>query len=83
MSLQKHHGAREVFLTDTVDNNDLDCLERVVPVCLPSTAYLHDTDPDMFICEYEYDIAWKVSFAHTLASAVQPSMTHTSKLRCL
>ena len=59
--LQKHHGAREVFLTDSADNNTIDCLERAVPVCLPSAVHQFDSHPDVYTCEYEYDIAWKVS----------------------
>ena len=57
--MQKHHAAREVFLTQMVDNNDVESLWRPAQVCLPDT-FDRTTGDDVFICEYEYDTVWQV-----------------------
>lgn len=57
--VQKHHAAREVFLTQMVDNNDVESLWRPAQVCLPDT-FDRTTGDDVFICEYEYDTVWQV-----------------------
>lgn len=49
-----------MFLTSSVDNNSIDCLERTVPVCMPSAAHQFGSHPDVYTCEYEYDSVWKV-----------------------
>ena len=58
--LQKHHAIREVFLTDAVDNNELECLDEIVPVCAPGSEHTYDGFLDVYVCEYEYDITWQV-----------------------
>ena len=58
--MQKHHGAREVFLTQQVDNNEMELLLRVARVCSPARIQDFDTENDVFVCEYEYDTAWQV-----------------------
>ncbi|KAL3142669.1 hypothetical protein ABBQ38_002975 [Trebouxia sp. C0009 RCD-2024] len=55
---QKHHAAREVFLTQQVDNNDVESLWRPAQVVLPDAAEKALGD-DVFICEYEYDTVWQ------------------------
>ncbi|KAL0033288.1 hypothetical protein WJX77_001908 [Trebouxia sp. C0004] len=55
---QKHHAAREVFLTQMVDNNDVESLWRLAQVCLPD-AFAQATGDDVYICEYEYDTVWQ------------------------
>ncbi|KAA6424992.1 MAG: origin recognition complex subunit 1-like [Trebouxia sp. A1-2] len=55
---QKHHAAREVFLTRLVDNNGVESLWRLAQVCLPD-AFAQATGDDAFICEYEYDAVWQ------------------------
>lgn len=57
--MQKHHAAREVFLTQLVDNNDVEVLWRPAQVCLPDACEKALGD-DVFICEYEYDTVWQV-----------------------
>ena len=57
--MQKHHAAREVFLTQLVDNNDVESLWRVAQVCLPD-AFKQATGDDAFVCEYEYDTGFEV-----------------------
>ena len=57
--MQKHHAAREVFLTQMVDNNDVESLWRPAQVCLPDAVEKAVGD-DVFICEYEYDTVWQV-----------------------
>lgn len=57
--MQKHHAAREVFLTQQVDNNDVESLWRPAQVVLPDAAEKALGD-DVFICEYEYDTVWQV-----------------------
>ena len=57
--MQKHHAAREVFLTQMVDNNDVESLWRHAQVCLPD-AFETAVGDDVFICEYEYDTVWQV-----------------------
>lgn len=66
--LQAHHGAREVFLTDLVDNNEVECLRQTVHVCSPAALQDYEGPLEVCVCEYEYDMAWKVScwHAHTL-----------------
>ncbi len=59
IGMQKHHAAREVFLTQMVDNNDVECLWRLAQVCLPD-AFCQATGDDAFVCEYEYDTVWQV-----------------------
>ena len=59
VGVQKHHTAREVFLTELVDNNDVESLYRVAQVCLPD-AFKQATGDDAFVCEYEYDTVWQV-----------------------
>lgn len=72
--MQKHHAAREVFLTQQVDNNDVESLWRPAQVCLPDAAEKTLGD-DVFICEYEYDTVWQV---HLLAFPPWLSTGHTS-----
>lgn len=57
--MQKHHAAREVFLTQQVDNNGVESLWRPVQVCLPD-AIEQAVGDDVFMCEYEYDTVWQV-----------------------
>ena len=57
--IQKHHGSREVFLSDLVDNNEMECLDEVVPVCPPGSEHAFDGYLDVFTCEYEYDTTWQ------------------------
>ena len=59
IGMQKHHAAREVFLTQLVDNNDVESLWRVAQVCLPD-AFKQATGDDAFVCEYEYDTGFEV-----------------------
>lgn len=63
--MQKHHAAREVFLTQLVDNNDVESLWRLAQVCLPD-AFAQATGDDAFVCEYEYDTVYLVC-THPLA----------------
>ena len=58
--VQKHHGSREVFLSDLVDNNEMECLDEVVPVCSPGSEHTFDGYLDVYTCEYEYDATWQV-----------------------
>ena len=57
--LQNHHAAREVFLTQMVDNNDVESLWRPAQVCLPD-AFEKALGDDVFLCEYEYDNVFQV-----------------------
>ena len=78
--LQKHHGSREVFLTDTVDNNEMECLDEIVPVCLPGSEHTFDGYLDVYTCEYEYDATWQVQDFDCLQtppfSSKQPAFRH-------
>ncbi|KAK9805893.1 hypothetical protein WJX73_002145 [Symbiochloris irregularis] len=57
---QKHHAAREVFLTQDLDENEAASLLRPATVCDPATfAELADAGDDVFLYEYEYDTVWK------------------------
>ncbi|KAK9830101.1 hypothetical protein WJX72_009780 [[Myrmecia] bisecta] len=63
---QKHHGPREVFLTQQVDENEAACLFRVCKVYLPAEfaaapdgKYGGALSNDVYICEYEYDTVWQ------------------------
>ena len=67
--MQKHHAAREVFLTQVVDNNDVESLWRLAQVCLPD-AFAQATGDDAFVCEYEYDTVYLVC-------------THPPRIACL
>lgn len=58
--MQKHHAAREVFLTQMVDNNDVESLWKPAQVCLLDACDKAEGD-DVFICEYEYDTVWQVT----------------------
>ena len=60
--LQKHHAAREVFLTQMVDNNDVESLWKPVQVCLPHQFAQAEGD-DVYLCEYEYDTQFQASAA--------------------
>lgn len=60
--MQSHHAAREVFLTQQVDNNGVESLWRPAQVCLPDACEKAPGD-DVFICEYEYDTVWQVCLA--------------------
>lgn len=51
-------------MTDLVDNNEVECLDSLVPVCLPGEAHDYDGWGDVFVCEYEYDAMWKVPSSH-------------------
>ena len=64
--LQKHHAAREVFLTEMVDNNDIGCLWKPVQVCLPAE-FEKAAGDDVYLCEYEYDTQFQVKLAHLIA----------------
>jgi len=70
IGMQKHHAAREVFLTQLVDNNDVESLWRLAQVCLPD-AFAQATGDDAFVCEYEYDTVWQVC-AHPALIACLP-----------
>ncbi len=74
--MQKHHAAREVFLTQMVDNNGVESLWRPAQVCLPD-AFAKATGDDAFICEYEYDTVWQVC-AHPAPIACLPHV-HDAK----
>ena len=65
--MQNHHAAREVFLTEMVDNNGVESLWRPAEVCLPDACEKALGD-DVFICEYEYDTVWQVRFAPLVLS---------------
>ena len=60
--MQNHHTAREVFLTQQVDNNGVESLWRPAQVCL-SDAVEKALGDDVFMCEYEYDTVWQVCLA--------------------
>ena len=66
MCLQKHHAAREVFLTEMVDNNDIGCLWKPVQVCLPAE-FEKAAGDDVYLCEYEYDTQFQVKPAQLAA----------------
>lgn len=57
--VQKHHNALEVFLTQQVDENDIETLLRPVRV-LPPSAFVDCNERHVFLCEYEYDTRWQV-----------------------
>jgi hypothetical protein len=59
IAVQKHHNAREVFLTQQVDENDITTLLRPIEVLMP-TNFASSDNPDAFLCEYEYDTQWQV-----------------------
>lgn len=67
MCLQKHHAAREVFLTEMVDNNDIGCLWKPVQVCLPAE-FEKAAGDDVYLCEYEYDTQFQVKLAQLIAT---------------
>ncbi len=61
-ALQPHHGAREVFLTATTDHQWTDTILRKAYVYPPAdfgTALDGEEGNDVFLCEYEYDEAWR------------------------
>ena len=57
---QKHHGAREIFISRHVDENDASSLVRPCKVYAPEKFQrcCHEDD-DVYMCEYEYDPAWQ------------------------
>eukprot|EP00963_Diacronema_lutheri_P008823 scaffold776_cov347-Pavlova_lutheri.AAC.21 len=57
---QKHHGAREIFISRHVDDNDVSSLVRSCKVYTPEKfrTCCHEDD-DVYMCEYEYDPAWQ------------------------
>ena len=57
--MQKRHAAREVFLTQQVDNNGVESLWKPAQVCLPDACEKALGD-DVFVCEYEYDTVFQV-----------------------
>ena len=57
--MQKRHAAREVFLTQQVDNNGVESLWKPAHVCLPDACEKALGD-DVFVCEYEYDTVFQV-----------------------
>lgn len=52
--LQEHHSAREVFLTETTDDNDAETLLAKVTVCAPRDLTRHQDDDDVFVCDHMY-----------------------------
>ena len=64
--LQKHHGAREVFLTQQSDANCAVSLLRKCRVCCPDdyedcNQGTQDVEANnIYLCEYEYDTVWQV-----------------------
>ena len=62
--LQRHHLAREVFLTPVCDANPLDAALRPAHVLPPrdfaAGGACSRLGEDVFVCEYQYDAAWQV-----------------------
>ena len=54
-----------MFLTDLVDNNEVECLDEIVPVCYPGSEHKYSGYLDVYVCEYEYDTTWQVKIAST------------------
>jgi hypothetical protein len=67
-SLQRHHLAREVFLTQLRDADSIDAVLRYAHVLGPrefaAGAACSALGEDVFVCEYEYDSAWQVGAVH-------------------
>ena len=70
VALQKHNAAREVFLTQMVDNNDVQSLWRPAQVCLPDAFEKAEGD-DVFFCEYEYHTVCRVR-SHGPSVSIRP-----------
>ncbi len=66
-ALQKHHGAREVFLTQQADANCAASFLRKCRVCTPDdyedcNSGTEDVDANnVYLCEYDYDNVWQVT----------------------
>jgi hypothetical protein len=62
--LQRHHLAREVFLSQQRDSDTMDAILRRAHVLSPrdfgSGAACSGLGEDVFVCEYLYDSAWRV-----------------------
>ncbi len=61
--LQDHHTARDVFLTEMLVEDELDCLVRPVTVCLPAELDQH-TEGDVFVCDHQYHTGCSVRPYH-------------------
>lgn len=57
---QDHHTAREVFLQEVTDVNDVQTLLRPATVCEPSQLQDHPGD-SVFVCDYMYHAGCAVS----------------------
>ncbi len=57
---QEHHTAREVFLQEVRDVNDVETLLRPATVCAPSELHDHPGD-DVFVCDHMYHAGCGVS----------------------
>lgn len=51
--MQDYHTARDVFLTELLVEDELDCLVRPVTVCPLSELDQH-TEGDVFVCDHQY-----------------------------
>lgn len=65
-TLQAHHLAREVFLTQQRDTNSMESVLRAAHVLQPrdfaAGAACSALGEDVFVCEYAYDSAWQVGW---------------------
>ena len=63
--MQKHHGAREIFLTQQSDANCAISLLRKCKVCPPDeyedcNAGTEEVEANnVYLCEYQYDTVWQ------------------------
>ena len=68
--MQKHHGAREVFLTQQSDANCAVSLLRKCRVCSADdyddcSQGAEGVDANnVYLCEYDYDTVWQVRLLH-------------------
>ena len=69
--MQDYHTARDVFLTELLVEDELDCLVRPVRVCPPSELDQH-TEGDVFVCDHQYHTGCSVrGIIHTLLVSKQ------------
>lgn len=69
--MQEHHTARDVFLTELLVEDELDCLVRPVTVCPQSELDQH-TEGDVFVCDHQYHTgcAVRLHSANTIRCSV-------------
>ena len=80
--MQPHHDAREVFSTQDELSEDFDVVHGPAAVCQPGEYMrMADAGDDVYLCEYEYDTAFRVRHACMWAPRMRFTLLRSLQVR--